>query len=83
MERIYQNKLVKVSRLPRLFLDDTFISGKEMMATLGLKHKNAQYYALRYGIAVKFDSKTGRKMYSQEDTFRAKYKREHEHKNNK
>lgn len=77
MERIYQPKLVKVKRMQSIFFQDEFVSGKQMMETLGLKHKNPLYYAFRYGISVVFD-KQGRRLYSLEDTMLAKLKREKE-----
>ena len=72
-ERIYQPKLVRVTdNEPELF-EDKYICGKEMMHLLGLKHKNAQYYALRYSIRMMFYG--GRKMYSLRDTEMAAVKR--------
>jgi len=67
--KIYEPKLVRTEEELTLFNDEQWITGAQMMQQLGLKHKNALYYALRYGIKMQFIR--GRKMYSSLDTQKA------------
>lgn len=52
-----------------------YVSAKVLMETLGLKHKNAWYYAMKYGIHTKKDEK-GHNWYCFADVRRAKEERE-------
>lgn len=52
-----------------------YVSSKVLMETLGLKHKNAWYYAAKYGIHTKKDEK-GHNWYCFADVRRAKEERE-------
>lgn len=72
--KIYEPKLVRTEEELTLFDDERWITGAEMMHQLGLKHKNALYYALRYGIKMQFIR--GRKMYSSLDTQKAIFYRD-------